>query len=176
MGDRVSYVIMPHDPKHSKIFDAAEDPAYCVSVLESYPSQEWLIENQLKKPITRALEPVIGAEAVHELFHGQHTRKRKRIMPKTGGLAAFFLRGDEAEAAKEKKNTAIAAASAAAAEAAAWAPTFEQPQPQSQSQPVAKKPKKAAAAVAKPPKPQPLLSFFKKQQPQPQQPPQPPQP
>ena len=118
-GDRVKYVIMPFDPKRSKIYEAAEDPRYCVETLGAYPSQEWVIDNQLKKPITRALDPVIGAEQVHELFHGAHTRKRKVILPKTGGLSSFFLRGNDADEARDKslasQPTPVAAAAAASA-------------------------------------------------------------
>lgn len=42
--------------------------------------------------------PVIGAERTRELFHGDHTRRRKTLLPTSGGLFNFVKRGAEAEA------------------------------------------------------------------------------
>lgn len=94
IGDRVPYIIAPHDTKKTNVSDASEDPDYCKKN-DIYPSQSWYIET-LQGSLSRIMVPIIGEEATNTLFHGDHTRRRKTILPKIGGLMSFIKRGDEA--------------------------------------------------------------------------------
>ena len=90
IGDRVPYVIV-RGTKNSKTSDNAEDPIY---VLENNVpiDNSYYLENQLKNPVTRLLEPVIGEKGVSDVFHGAHTRRVAQKAPKTGGLMAFAVK------------------------------------------------------------------------------------
>lgn len=90
IGDRVPYVIVS-GTKNSKMSENAEDPIY---VLENNVpiDNSYYLENQLKNPLTRLLEPVIGSKGVNDVFHGAHTRRVTQKMPKTGGLMAFAVK------------------------------------------------------------------------------------
>ena len=113
------------------------------------------IKSQLLKPITRALEPVIGREATHELFYGEHTRKRRVILPKTStGMLAYLLRGDEAtEHVQRLKNEAE--------EKKKRKP--EEPVTTIEPSPAAKKSKPKRQAKPPPPGTASLLTFFQPQ-------------
>jgi hypothetical protein len=87
--------VTPHDKK-TNVSLAAESPDYCIKN-NIYPDQPWYID-QLETCISRVMVPVIGAERTRELFHGDHTRRRKTLLPTSGGLFNFVKRGAEAEA------------------------------------------------------------------------------
>lgn len=74
LGDRIPYLITPFDRKQ-KLWQAAEDPSYCLKT-GTYVDQAYYIE-ALEGPLGRLFEPIIGETATRELFHGEHTRRRK---------------------------------------------------------------------------------------------------
>ncbi len=90
LGDRVPYVILPtlHGVKSS---ESAEDPERAKRDDEQ-PDGDYYIEHQLRKPIERMFIPVVGEEKTRTIFTGEHTRKRRRVLPKKGGLMDFFVR------------------------------------------------------------------------------------
>eukprot|EP00472_Partenskyella_glossopodia_P012617 CAMPEP_0197539516 /NCGR_PEP_ID=MMETSP1318-20131121/63041_1 /TAXON_ID=552666 /ORGANISM="Partenskyella glossopodia, Strain RCC365" /LENGTH=267 /DNA_ID=CAMNT_0043098261 /DNA_START=55 /DNA_END=855 /DNA_ORIENTATION=- len=92
LGDRVPYVIT-RGTKGAKNFEKAEDPIY---VLENNISIDYsyYLDNQLKLPLTRIFEPVIGK--VNELFHGDHTRKIKLGRASSGlGMMKFAVKTEK---------------------------------------------------------------------------------
>lgn len=74
VGDRVAYVITQQS-KHAKAYEKAEDPLYVLDHDISIDAQ-YYINNQLKLPLTRIFEPILG-DKVNVLFTGEHTRKIK---------------------------------------------------------------------------------------------------
>ncbi|XP_033123470.1 DNA polymerase delta catalytic subunit-like [Anneissia japonica] len=88
LGDRVPYVIISAS-KGAAAYEKSEDPIY---VLENnIPiDTKYYLDNQLKGPLLRIFEPVLGeAKALSVLFKGDHTRTKTQITSKVGGLAAF---------------------------------------------------------------------------------------
>ncbi|KAJ8024189.1 DNA polymerase delta catalytic subunit [Holothuria leucospilota] len=88
LGDRVPYVIIG-GAKGAATYEKSEDPMY---VLEhNLPiDTKYYVENQLKGPLLRIFEPVVGenkAEAV--LLRGEHTLVKTHVAPKIGGLTMF---------------------------------------------------------------------------------------
>jgi DNA polymerase delta subunit 1 len=71
VGDRVPFVIIKA-PKGAPNYEKSEDPIW---VLENdLPiDTDYYIENQLKGPLVRLFEPILGPSATDELFRGEHT-------------------------------------------------------------------------------------------------------
>mmetsp|Transcript_16317 Transcript_16317/g.19295 ORF Transcript_16317/g.19295 Transcript_16317/m.19295 type:complete len:430 (-) Transcript_16317:322-1611(-) len=90
MGDRVPYVIIQAG-KGVPAYEKSEDPVY---VLEnSIPIDvEYYLQNQLKGPLTRIFEPIIGNPQT--LFTGDHTRSICKPTPvaKKGGIMMFAVK------------------------------------------------------------------------------------
>jgi DNA polymerase elongation subunit (family B) len=92
LGDRIPYVVTSFNKKHQKMWQSAEDPDYCERV-GMYVDQAYYVE-ALEGPLGRLFEPIIGETAARELFHGDHTRKRKMMTPKTNeGILAYMVAG-----------------------------------------------------------------------------------
>lgn len=90
IGDRVSYVIIK-GAKDSAAYEKAEDPIY---VLEnSLPiDTKYYLENQLKNPLQRIFEPILGSK-VSTLFSGEHTRTVSVSVPtKMVGMMRFAVK------------------------------------------------------------------------------------
>lgn len=87
LGDRVPYVIIA-GAKNQPAYLKAEDPLY---VLENnIPlDTDYYLENQLKNPLLRIFEPILGPEAKSKLMSGDHTRARVQVTSKVGALAMF---------------------------------------------------------------------------------------
>lgn len=88
LGDRVPYVIIC-GAKGQAAYLKSEDPIY---VLEnSIPiDTEHYLKHQLSQPLLRIFEPVLGdGKAESVLLKGDHTRVRKVVTSKVGGLMAF---------------------------------------------------------------------------------------
>lgn len=87
VGDRVAYV-MTQAAKNAKAYEKAEDPIF---VLENgIPiDTQYYVDNQLRKPLERLFEPIMGD--VKSLFAGDHTRSIKKATPtaKSGGIMMF---------------------------------------------------------------------------------------
>jgi len=88
LGDRVKFVIVA-GCKSDKMCDRAEDPEY-VKKKGIAIDTTYYIEKQLQGPITRIMDPIIGATATKSLFCGDHTRKIVRRLPESGGLMDYF--------------------------------------------------------------------------------------
>lgn len=88
LGQRVPYVMLPK-LKGTSQADAAEAPGYAREN-SMWPDPDYYVESQLRGPIERLLKYVIPDKEIREIFTGSHTRKRKRILPKSGGLMNFF--------------------------------------------------------------------------------------
>jgi len=87
LGDRVAYVIV--SGAGSSMSDRAEDPAYVTE--QGIPiDAQYYIGKQLRGPVERVMEPIIGPAATRSIFEGDHTRKVVRRLPKSGGLLNFF--------------------------------------------------------------------------------------
>lgn len=86
IGDRIPYVITPGFAK-SKVHEKAEDPLYAIKNGIGLDF-EWYLEKQLKKPLTRIFEYVVGAKNLPSIFTGEHTRKRVILTNQTG-IAKF---------------------------------------------------------------------------------------
>ena len=89
VGDRVIYLMV--NKGDGKVASMAEDPLYVLEH-ELAPNVDFYI-NQLRGPIDRIFTPVIGEEAVAELFTGEHTRQRNlkaRKGEQSRGIMAFF--------------------------------------------------------------------------------------
>jgi DNA polymerase delta subunit 1 len=84
VGDRVAYVITKGS-KGAKAFEKAEDPIY---VLEhDIPiDTNYYLENQLKQPLTRLFEPILGD--ARKILEGEHTRSVK-IQTSSLGIMRF---------------------------------------------------------------------------------------
>lgn len=89
LGDRVAYVIT-RGCKGAKNFEKAEDPIWVLD--NNIPvDYSYYLDNQLKLPLTRIFEPVIGN--VSKLFQGDHTRKiRVGRSSSAGGLMRFAVK------------------------------------------------------------------------------------
>nr|XP_054761921.1 DNA polymerase delta catalytic subunit-like [Lytechinus pictus]XP_054761922.1 DNA polymerase delta catalytic subunit-like [Lytechinus pictus] len=88
LGDRVPYVIIAK-AKGAAAYEKSEDPIY---VLENNIPIDttYYLENQLKGPLLRIFEPVIGENKVESvLLKGEHTRAKTQVTSKIGGLMAF---------------------------------------------------------------------------------------
>ena len=89
VGDRIPYVMIGEGTKGG-VVDLAEDPIY---VLENeIPiNVEYYIKNQLQKPLERLFIPIVGRKRTAEIFGGDHTLKRVKVMPKksSGGIMGF---------------------------------------------------------------------------------------
>ncbi|XP_038073586.1 DNA polymerase delta catalytic subunit-like [Patiria miniata] len=109
LGDRVPYVIIA-GVKGAAAFEKSEDPIY---VLENnIPiDTRYYLDNQLKMPLLRIFEPVIGehkAQAV--LFKGEHTLTKTKVTSKIGGLMAFAKKRSTCIGCKtplDKDNSAV---------------------------------------------------------------------
>ncbi|ODV87634.1 hypothetical protein CANARDRAFT_25884, partial [[Candida] arabinofermentans NRRL YB-2248] len=86
LGDRVAYVIIK--TAGDKNYEKSEDPLY---VLEnSLPiDTKYYLENQLRNPLIRIFEPILGERRAKELLNGSHTRTVTVSAAKTGGLMRF---------------------------------------------------------------------------------------
>ena len=72
VGDRVAYVMIKAI-KGSKGFEKSEDPLYVLQ--NNLPiDYEFYLQNQLKLPLLRLFEPILGDKAEMVLFAGEHTR------------------------------------------------------------------------------------------------------
>jgi len=87
MGDRVGYVIVSGGTKC--ISDRSEDPAWCERRGLQLDTT-YYIDQQLRKPLERIMEPIIGKSATRNIFEGDHTRRRVVKLPKSGGLMSYF--------------------------------------------------------------------------------------
>lgn len=89
VGDRVAYVITQNS-KDAKAHEKAEDPIF---VLENdIPiDTKYYLENQLRLPLTRLFEPIMGEGKVNRLFSGDHTRKIK-VSSGVGGIMQFAVK------------------------------------------------------------------------------------
>ena len=92
-GDRVPFVILRKGKKARK-HECSEDPLYALE--NQLPiDTSYYIDSQLRKPLERILEPVLGEARTRELFIGEHTRRKvKRIgvvgkASKVGGILRF---------------------------------------------------------------------------------------
>lgn len=91
MGDRIPYVMIGAAGRNPKAFERVESVDYVIA--RGIPIDPmYYINNQLKKPLLRVMEPVIGDKAESEIFHGDHTRKLVKKMPLSGGLLDYFSR------------------------------------------------------------------------------------
>ena len=89
MGDRIPYVMVGTAGRNPKAYERVESVDYVRK--HGIPvDARYYIDNQLKKPLLRVMEPVIGDTAEAEIFRGDHTRKIVKKMPKSGGLLDFF--------------------------------------------------------------------------------------
>ena len=90
-GDRVAYVIISKG-KGARAWEKAEDPLF---VLEhDIPIDvNYYLQNQLKGPLTRIFEPILGNN-VNQLFNGEHTRSVKILTPSTStmGITRFTVK------------------------------------------------------------------------------------
>lgn len=91
MGDRIPYVMIGAAGRKPKAWERVEDPKWAVAHGISC-DPVYYIENQLKKPLLRIMQPVLGDRAEAEIFHGPHTRKIVKKLPTSGGLLDFFSR------------------------------------------------------------------------------------
>ena len=82
MGDRVAYVIV-QGAKGAKAYEKAEDPIYVLEHNLSIDTKYYL-HQQLKKPLLRIFEPILGDDA-NSLFSGAHTRTIFKRTPTQGG-------------------------------------------------------------------------------------------
>jgi DNA polymerase delta subunit 1 len=90
VGDRVPYIIIKGargDPNYKK----AEDPMYVLD--NNVPiDYTYYLENQLKAPLTRIFEPILGENKIKSLFAGEHTRTVKVSTHAAGGLMKFAVK------------------------------------------------------------------------------------
>lgn len=73
VGDRIPYIMVGSGTKDVRTL--SEDPMYALEN-EIPINVEYYIENQLKKPLQRLFVPIIGTDRTHDIFNGEHTRKR----------------------------------------------------------------------------------------------------
>eukprot|EP00928_Gymnodinium_smaydae_P049381 TRINITY_DN33127_c0_g1_i1.p1 TRINITY_DN33127_c0_g1~~TRINITY_DN33127_c0_g1_i1.p1 ORF type:complete len:1023 (+),score=215.96 TRINITY_DN33127_c0_g1_i1:250-3069(+) len=94
VGDRVPYVFLVA-PAGTPAHERAEDPLYAVEN-DMVVDADYYIDHQLKQPLLRIFDPVLGGAAAAEqrLFAGSHTRRVSRCgsgggARSSGPLAAF---------------------------------------------------------------------------------------
>lgn len=87
VGDRVPYVIIT-GPKDAKVYEKGEEP---IHVLENRLGidADWYLNHQLKKPLERIFEPILGQAVSRELFSGDHTLHVKHSTNQTGKVFQF---------------------------------------------------------------------------------------
>ena len=86
VGDRVPYVIIKGEVG-AKNYEKAEDPVFVLD--NSIPiDSQWYLDHQLKEPLNRLFEPVLG-DNVGSITSGDHTRKIHKATPKMGGMMNF---------------------------------------------------------------------------------------
>ncbi|PWA03240.1 hypothetical protein BB558_000586 [Smittium angustum] len=91
VGDRVAYVIVKGS-KGAAAYEKAEDPLYVLT--NGLPiDSKYYLENQLKNPLTRIFEPILG-DKVGSLFTGDHTRSIQLSAPTNGALMKFAVRSE----------------------------------------------------------------------------------
>jgi len=90
VGDRIPFIMVSQG---QKITDQAEDPLYVLDHNVPY-DVSYYMEHQLRNPLERLFTPIVGPEAVHELFHGAHTRHivQTSVGGASHGIAKFFTR------------------------------------------------------------------------------------
>lgn len=71
-GDRIAYVMIQQG-KGSKGFEKSEDPLFALENGLPIDTQYYL-DNQLKQPLLRIFDAVLGEKAESTLFKGDHTR------------------------------------------------------------------------------------------------------
>ncbi|KAF3939318.1 hypothetical protein ABW19_dt0202396 [Dactylella cylindrospora] len=87
LGDRVAYVIIK-GAGGAKNYEKSEDPIY---VLEhNVPiDTKYYLDQQLKKPLQRIFDPILGEKRANQLITGDHTRTISVAAPTMGGLMKF---------------------------------------------------------------------------------------
>jgi len=71
-GDRIAYVMIQQG-KGSKGFEKSEDPLFALE--NGLPiDTNYYLENQLKQPLLRIFDAILGDKADSILFKGEHTR------------------------------------------------------------------------------------------------------
>lgn len=87
LGDRVAYVIVK-GAGGSKNYEKSEDPIY---VLENNVpiDTKYYLDNQLRNPLGRIFEPILGEKKAASLLSGDHTRSISVAAPTLGGLMKF---------------------------------------------------------------------------------------
>jgi len=94
-GDRVAFVVLSGSAG-AKVYERAEDPKYA-QVHDLPIDAEYYIEQQLKQPLLRIFEPIVGgdsAKVVSMLFAGAQVQK-VTVPRGLGGLSAFIKRGEK---------------------------------------------------------------------------------
>jgi DNA polymerase delta subunit 1 len=92
LGDRVPFV-MVRAGKKAPGYEKSEDPLYAME--HGVPvDDDWYLEKQLKKPMELVYVPLLGEKRTHELFYGEHTRKRVKPTPNKalGGIMQFAVK------------------------------------------------------------------------------------
>nr|XP_018670402.1 DNA polymerase delta catalytic subunit isoform X1 [Ciona intestinalis] len=88
LGDRVPFVIVC-GAKGQAAYLKSEDPIYVLENNLQIDTEHYL-KHQLTQPLLRVFEPVLGeAKAQSVLLKGDHTRVKKVVSSKVGGLMAF---------------------------------------------------------------------------------------
>jgi DNA polymerase delta subunit 1 len=87
VGDRVPYVIIGSS-KGAKTHEKSEDPLYALEHRLGIDT-DWYLDHQLKKPLERIFEPILGDKVTKELFSGEHTNHVKRITNKGAAIFQF---------------------------------------------------------------------------------------
>ena len=87
LGERIPYVIVT-GMKGSRAYERAEDPIYALD--RNIPlDYDYYLNNQLRKPLFRIFEPILGVRKSNELFEGEHTRVRVKGSFKWGPMSRF---------------------------------------------------------------------------------------
>ena len=87
LGDRVPYVIIC-GAKKEKIHERSEDPDYVVE--KNLPIDfNYYLCHQLKKPLIRLFEPIMGRKTEISLFRGKHTQVRYNPISKISPLFKY---------------------------------------------------------------------------------------
>lgn len=91
VGDRVAYVIV-RGSKGAKAYEKAEDPIYVLEHDIPIDTQYYL-EHQLKLPLERLFEPILGN--TKSLLSGDHTLRKKVSTSNVGGLMKFAVKREK---------------------------------------------------------------------------------
>jgi DNA polymerase delta subunit 1 len=91
IGDRVSYVVLEGASKGARLGEHVEDTVYSLKHKLGY-DVDYYVHTQLKGPLSRLLEPILGKQSTHELFYGDHTLVRKSVPLKSarGKITQFM--------------------------------------------------------------------------------------